>query len=97
MKDNKISPSREVSLAVEAVRDLENILAKISRKRKLTTEHRRKLLKCAAYLEKKRKAAVTKKIWLPRLCWISVLRYLPWALKNRQQIKQIFVAMMGGK
>ena len=97
MSDNKISPSGKVSLAVEVVRNLENVLANISRKRKLTTEHRRKLLKCAAYLKKKREAAVTKKIRLSRLRWISILRYLPWALEKRQQIKQFFVALMGGK
>lgn len=73
---------REIPLAVDAVRQLESVLLKASRRRKLTTEHRQKLLKCAVYLKKRRKAAGEKRILLPAKLWLTALRCLSWVVEN---------------
>ena len=94
MQSNKISP-REISLAVEVVRNLENVLRQASRKRKLTTEQRQKLLKCANHLKRQRKAATKDKVVLPKAFWIGILKCLFWIVGNGKRIKHIFGELMG--
>lgn len=96
MAKKKISPKGNIFLAVEVVRNLEHILIKASRRRKLTTEHRQKLLKCASYLRKKRKKATKSKVLLQESVWLKVLRFLRSVIKNAKYIKYVFDALDRG-
>jgi hypothetical protein len=98
MKKKWIRRKGSVSLAVVAVRDLEKLLIKASRKRKLTADDRQKLMKCAAYLERKRKRSlVGNRIFLGLAAWIKILRFLADMVVGARNVKNVFDGLMGGK
>lgn len=92
---NKVCPTVEIPLAVEAVCSLEKLLIKFSKKRKLTAKHRQKLLKCAVYLRKQREAANSDQVILRQSLWIMVLRILAQVIEKSKHIKDVFDAVMG--
>lgn len=85
----------EIPLAVGVVRRMESLLTKVSRKRRLTTEHRQSLLKCVAYLKQKRRKQTQGKITIPWLIWVQVLRFLAVLIENRDRVKKIVDEMLG--
>ena len=87
-----------IPLAVDAVRNLENFLMRVSRKRKLTSEQRQKLRKYASYLKGKRKRSATRgEVILSKPLWRRALRFLACIAKGAGQIKNVFDELMGGK
>ncbi len=98
MKRKWIRRKGSVSLAVVAVRDLEKLLIKASRKRKLTADDRQKLVKCAVYLKRKRKRSLAgNKIFLGRSAWIEILRFLADIVIGAKSVKNVLDGWMGGK
>ena len=98
MKRKWIRRKGSVSLAVAAVRDLENLLIKASRRRKLTADDRQKLMKCAAYLKRKRKRSFAgNKIFLGWSAWVKILRFLADMVIGAKSVKNVFDGWMGGK
>jgi len=93
MRKRKIGHKRSVTLAVGVVRNLERILRKASRKRALTSEYRRELRKCAAYLRQKRSKPSVAKVILPASCWIKILRFCA-NLVLARHIKEVFDKLM---
>ena len=98
MKKEQIRRKGSVSLVVAAVRDLEGLLLRASRKRKLTADDRQKLMKCAAYLNRKRKRSLAGgRVFLVRSMWLQALRFLADMVVGVKSIKSIFDALMGGR
>ena len=95
MNRRRIGHKKDIVLAVAAVRKLEQILAKTSRKRTLTSEYRQKLLKGAAYLRRKRITASSERVVLPKSCWIKVLRFFA-QLVAAKHLRDVFDKLMGG-
>lgn len=98
MKRRWIRRKGSISLAVAAVRDLEKLLIKASRKRKLTADDRQKLVKCAVYLKRKRKRSLAgNKIFLGWSAWVKILRFLADMVIGAKSVKSVFDGWMGGK
>ena len=98
MDRKRIRRTGRISLAVAAIRDLEKVLIIASRKRKLTADDRQKLVKCAAYLKRKRKKSIAgNKVLLAWRVWIKILRFLAKVVVSAENAKKIFDGLMGGK
>ncbi len=95
MKKKKICRKVEIPLAVEAVRDLEDLMIKASRKRKLTAKHRQELLKCAISLRRQREMTNSGRVILRQSLWTKALRVLLYVLSKGKDAKSIFDAVMG--
>ena len=94
MRKSKVGQKKDIVLAVGVVRNLERVLIRASRKRTLTPEYRRKLLKEAAYLRRKRMTACERRVELPALCWVKILRFLAQLIATRT-IREVFGKWMG--
>ncbi len=91
----KASQNRNVSIPVGVVRDLEKMLIKTSKDRKLNTHHRVQLRKYADLLSGERKAA-GRYVRLNQKIWLVSLKCLSWVM--RQQVFRDFAErMMGDK
>jgi hypothetical protein len=97
MKMVRMKRRGEIPLAVGVVRRMESLLTKISRKRRLTTEHRQSLLRCVVYLRKKRQRQTEGKIIIPRLIWVKALRFLALLVESHEHVKKMFDAMLGDR
>ena len=85
-----------VPLAVGAVRNIEKLLLRVSRKRKLAADERQKLKKYATYLKRKRnKAAMNGRVVIPQRKWRLVLRVLAEIVKHRAYIAKVFAGLLG--
>lgn len=97
MERRRMKRRGEIPLAVGVVRRMEILLTKISRKRRLTTEHRQSLLRCVAYLRKKRQKQAKGKMAIPRWVWTKALRFLVVLVESHEHVKKIFDAMLGDR
>lgn len=95
MKEIRMKRSGGILLAVGVVRKMERLLIKLSKKRRLTTEHRQNLLRCVAYLKKKRQKETRGKIVLPGFLWTTALRFLANMFVGYKHIKKMIDGMLG--
>ncbi len=84
----------QVAIAVGAIRDLEALLRKASRRTRLSARQRVQLRGCADQLKEELKAS-NSKIRRSRRYWLSMLRCLSWLMRQRT-LKQVVESLMGG-
>ena len=88
-------PKRFIPLSVEVVSEIEALLLKASKKKRLNADEKCQLGKYSALLKLKREQSSNGITQLSQKTCLAILRLLSWILRNNSELKEVIDTWLG--